>query len=153
ADHFDGDDPWGVPGCHGFIGPLSCYFIKDPTSLAALGSVGLFDCAAAMAPPGIVHLAKVVLDAKGAHGWKRTLEIDGHLACFSEMPWNCGIPAPKEGVASQFAVFHFAGREDAIEARRRLDDVIRQFVSVAAMTKDVEAAQQILCDRGLDPDI
>lgn len=153
ANHFDGADPWGVPGCHGFVGPFFGYGIKDPTVFTPIMNAGLFDCAAAMAPPGIIHLAKAVLEAKGPKGWKRTLEIDGHLACFEEDPWHCGIPAPLAVIASQFAVFHFGDQQDAVELRRRLDDAIRQFVSAVATTKDVDAASQLLRARELDPGV
>ena len=94
ATHFNGTDPWGVPGCHGFVGPLSGYGLTRPDDLSPIANAGLFDYATAMAPPGIVHLAKVVLAANGKKGWTRTLEIDGHEATFEERGWELRSARP-----------------------------------------------------------
>lgn len=153
ATHFGGNDPWGVPGCHGFVGPLFGYNMTRLEDPSPIFEAGIFDYAAAMAPPGMVHLAKVVLDAKGVGGWSRTLEIDGHLANFEEKQWNCGVPAPQVGVISQFAVFHHGGNKEAVESRRRLDEAIRQFVAEVARTKSVDAATHVLGEGGFDPDV
>ncbi|HWE98021.1 MAG TPA: hypothetical protein VG269_29010 [Tepidisphaeraceae bacterium] len=153
ATHFEGNDPWGVPGCHGFVGPLYGYNMKELKDPSPIFKAGIFDYVAAMAPPGMVHLAKVVLDAKGVGGWNRTLEIDGHLANFEEKQWNCGIPAPQVGIISQFAVFHHGGDKEAVESRRRIDEAIRQFVAEVARTKSVDAATQMLGEGGFDPDV
>jgi hypothetical protein len=154
ANHFDGIDPWGVPGCHGFIGPLFGYGMKEPVDAMQIMNAGLFDCASAMAPPGIIHLAKVVLEAKGTEGWTRTLEIDGHLACFEEKGWDCGgIAAPPVGIASQFAVFHYADQKGTVESRRQLDHAIRKFVATVGASKDVDAATQALREERLVSDL
>jgi hypothetical protein len=153
AVHFDGNDPWGVPGCHGFVGPAFGYGMRSEPDFTPFLNAGVFDYAAAMAPPGIVHIAKAILEARGDQGWSRTLEIDGHLARFEEKNWSREIPAPPAGVASQFAVFHFAGQEGAVETRRSLDEAIREFVSTVATTKDVDAALQALRGKGRDADI
>jgi hypothetical protein len=61
AAHFDRGGSTGVPGCHGFVGPLSGLNVRALKNPELILNAELFDCAAAMAPPGIVHLAKVVL--------------------------------------------------------------------------------------------
>ena len=43
ASHFNGQDPWGVPGCHGFVGPLSGYNLAKPDDLASTLNAGLFN--------------------------------------------------------------------------------------------------------------
>jgi hypothetical protein len=152
AAHFAENDLWGVPGCHGFIGPLFGYNFGglDP---ALLQNARLFEYAAAMAPPGMVHLAKVTLESKGSKGWNRSLEIDGHAATYKEDPWDCVVPAPANAIISQFAVFHHSGQTPAVESRQRLDDAIREFVSAAAATGNVDAAAQVLRDKGFDSDL
>jgi len=98
ACHFNGEDALGVPGCHGFVGPIYGYGMKGLEDPAALAHEGLFEYAEAMAPPGMVHLAKVVLQAGGPQGWTRSLEIDGHQASYEEKNWTRRIPAPSSGI-------------------------------------------------------
>lgn len=153
AAHFDGHEVWGVPGCHGFVGPLRGLGVDQSSGLEALLDAPIFEYAEALAPPGLVHLAKVVLQADGEKGWKRTIEIDGHAASFDEESWECGVPAPPNGVVSRHAVFHYGGQTDAVGARTRLDEAIRQLVRNASTTQDVEAAFERLRVDGVDPDL
>lgn len=151
ARHFDGQDAWGVPGCHGFVGPIYGYGMKGLEDPATLAHEGLFEYAEAMAAPGIVHLAKVILQAAGPQGWTRSLEIDGHQASYEDKNWTCRIPAPASGIASQFSVFHYGAQHAEVEARQKLDDTIRQFVAAVGQIKDIEAAMNQLRERGADP--
>jgi len=151
AAHFGGKDPWGVPDCHGFAGPLTGMFFEKAEAIGSLQGEGVFDCAAALAPPGIVHLAKVVLDAQGEKGWKRTVEIDGHEAVYEEERWNTKVAAPGRGIVTQYAMFHFADQQDVIEKRRRIDEAIEAFVLAFAELKDTDKSADILEKRGFDP--
>ena len=101
----------------------------------------------------MVHLAKVTLEAAGAGGWNRNLEIDAHLASHADHPWNAGLAAPSQGIVSQFAVFHYGDQPDRAEARRQTDDAIRRFVSAFQTTDDPDRAAGMLRDEGLDADL
>jgi hypothetical protein len=153
AAHFDGQEVWGVPGCHGFVGPLTGFGIDPSGGLEALLNAPMFEDAEALAPPGLVHLAKVVLQPQGEKGWKRTIEIDGHAASFEEESWECGVPAPPTGVVSRHAVFHYGGQTDAVEARKRLDEAIRQLVRTSNTAQNVDAAFERLRADGVDPNL
>jgi hypothetical protein len=153
AEHFDGQEVWGVPGCHGFVGPLTGFGAERPDELEALLGAPMFEYAEALAPPGLVHLAKVVLQADGDKGWTRTIEIDGHGASFEEASWQCGVAAPATAVLARHAVFHYGGRAHAVEARRRLDEAIRHLVRAANATDDVEAAFERLHAEGVEADL
>jgi hypothetical protein len=151
AAHFGPDDPWGVAGCHGFAGPLFGYGI-DESALRPLLAAPLFDFATAMAPPGLVHLAKAVLQGHDGGQWTRTLEIDGHAASHAESPWISVVPAPPNGIAARFALFHFGDQPGTVTDRKMLDDTIRRFVS-AADTTTPEAAVAKLREGGVAPDL
>jgi hypothetical protein len=153
AEHFDGQQVWGVPGCHGFVGPLTGFGTDQPDALEALLSVPMFEFAEALAPPGMVHLAKVVLQADGATGWKRTIEIDGHGASFEQDSWQCGVAAPTNVVLARHAVFHYGGQAGAVDARRRLDEAIRRLVRAANATEDVDSAFERLYAEGIESDL
>jgi len=151
AAHFDGSQPWGVAGCHGFVGPLRARLFEREFTLDE--NARAFDYAAEMAPPGIVHLAKVTLEAAGKHGWKRNLEVDGHAASHVEQPWDAGTAAPAQGIASQFAIFHYGDQPDRIEARQRVDDAIRRFVAASGTASGPEEAATMLKSEGIDGDL
>ena len=150
AAHFDGSQPWGVSGCHGFVGPMRVRLMDKAFDLEVLDDAPVFDYAAELAPPGIVHLAKATLQAAGDGGWNRNLEIDGHLAAYADHAWNVELPAPSQGIVSQFAVFHYGGQPDFVETRQRTDDVIRRFVSAFGTTNDTYRAAAMLVEEGVD---
>lgn len=151
AAHFDGSEGQGVAGCHGFVGPMRARFFTRPFGLDGFSDVAVFDYAAELAPPGIVHLAKVTLEATANGRWNRNLEIDGHVASYADRPWNVEIAAPSRCVASQFAVFHYADQPQFIETRQRTDDAIRRFVSAFQRTDVPEKAAEMLLAEGVDP--
>lgn len=155
ATHFDGTETWSVPGCHGFAGPLFGFGFgaKEPLDLSPVRSAGVFDYAAAMAPAGMVHLAKVVLQAKSDKTWTRSLEIDGHSACFREERWDAGIVAPANTVVGQFTVFHYGGEQDVVGSRKRLDEAIRRYTAFILQTRDLNQAASMLTREGFESDI
>jgi hypothetical protein len=63
AEHFDGSDPAGVLGAHGFVGPMGWRFVPPEFRPEAFAT-RLFDFAAEMAPPARVHIAKTTLTVR-----------------------------------------------------------------------------------------
>lgn len=153
AAHFDGFEGWGVSGCHGFVGPIRARFFERPFDLAVFSDAPVFEYAAEMAPPGAVHLAKVTLQAIGNGGWNRTLDVDGHSASHEDHPWDIGLAAPSQGIASIFAVFHYGDQPASIKARQKTDEAIRRFVSAFQATGNPEKAANYLRDEGIEADL
>ena len=137
AQHFSGEEPWGVSGTHGFAGPLIVRFESDEALVTKLFEQPLFQFAPEMAPPGVIHLAKATLNVN-SNRWCRTIEVDGHAATYRDDAWNADAPVPKQIIASRFATFHYADQPDRIAARQLLDDVIRNYVQVFARTQAIE---------------
>lgn len=153
AVHFDGTQSWGLPDCHGFLGPIHAR-VSGKIDLTPALHDGLFDGVVALAPPGLLHICKVTLDADGRGGWKRVIEIDGHAARFEETAWSCSVEPPKQTViATQYAVFHFADRPGAVDRQVRLDAAICEFVAVCKATGSTEGVTEILVERGHEPDV
>lgn len=151
--HFDGRQKYGVSGCHGFVGPLSADLVDSSFELKAFSGTQLFDYAAEMAPPGVLHLAKVTLQADGKGGWNRNLEIDGHLASHADTPWNNGPPAPQQAIVRQFAIFHYGGRAEQIEERQNIDDAIRQFVAVFPLAHNFARVSDAMKMKGINEEL
>ncbi|HZS38360.1 MAG TPA: hypothetical protein VFF06_16100 [Polyangia bacterium] len=104
ADHFDGSEPWGVPGAHGFVGPLR---VMGPGAaaleLAALARATAFTTGAPALGDSLL-LLKATLFGEHAR-WRRTLEIHGHESARTDDDWDLGLPAPVEPVVCiRFAV-------------------------------------------------
>jgi hypothetical protein len=104
ADHFEGSEPWGVPGGHGFVGP---FLIRggnnaiDPEVLARSDAFRFhaYPC------DGRPHLAKATLVGQDGR-WTRHLEIDGHAHRQRDDDWALGPMAPDlPVVCTRFAVF------------------------------------------------
>ena len=153
ATHFDGTNAEGVTGCHGFAGPMIGRQFGAKFDFADLVSTPMFESAAEMAPPGVLHLVKVTLEAQGNGRWTRNLEIDGHAATYADKDWNAGGAAPDKGLASRFAVFHYADQPAAIEARRCIDQAIRQFVLAFQTTDRLQDAIAKLGEQRIAPDL
>jgi hypothetical protein len=152
AEHFDGTDVTGVTGSHGFVGPMRSRMVDGTFDFDSLAEVAVFDYAAEMAPPGLVHLAKVTLNA-GANGWNRSIEVDGHAACHSDPSWDALPISRSQGIVTQFAVFHYADQPDAIAKRQQVDDAIWQYVSAFARTADTWKAAELLASEGIDKEL
>lgn len=154
AEHFDGSQASGVSGCHGFVGPVGSRLMDpDAPEITALMNASVFEYAAEMAPPGIVHLAKVTLQADGKGAWNRNLEVDGHLAAHADMPWSTGPAAPASGIVTLFAVFHYANRPGHVDARRQIDAAIRDFVAAFQAVDNIEGAAKALREEGVDGEL
>jgi hypothetical protein len=154
AEHFDGSQSVGASGCHGFVGPLGTRMLnKKGLDATASLDAPMFDYAAEIAPPGIVHLAKVTLQADGNGAWNRNLEIDGHLAAHADTPWKRGPAAPADGMATRFAVFHYADQPERIEDRRDLDSSIRRFVAAFQKVDDSDSAAEVLKNAGVEDEL
>jgi|OpeIllAssembly_1097287.scaffolds.fasta_scaffold251921_2 hypothetical protein len=102
ADHFDGDEPWGIPGGHGFVGPFMTRGQVGGLDLDALAQSSAFQFTG-YPRDGRPHLVKVtLLSQKGV--WERHLEMDGHSKLVSD-EWR-GMPAPDSTVlCTRFAIF------------------------------------------------
>jgi hypothetical protein len=77
ADHFSGDEPWGVPGAHGFVGPVMVRG-GDP-DMESLAVAPWFAAVPELFPgafDGGPHLVKATW-VSGVGGGL-TLELDGH---------------------------------------------------------------------------
>lgn len=104
ADHFGGDEPWGVPGGHGFVGPFMARGEAGAVDLAELAQSEAFRFAG-YPRDGRRHLVKVTL-LGGDGRWTRYLEIDGHDATQVDEDWRGGLPSPRSPVVCvRFAVF------------------------------------------------
>lgn len=152
ADHFDGTDPGGVSGTHGFAGPLILRLSSEKFPAERLLDRPLFDFAPELAPAGVIHLAKATLGVKEGR-WQRTIEVDGHQAAYVDAAWDAGMAAPQQVVASRFAVFHYADRPEFVTARRLLDEIIREYVKVFDHERDLQQTAQKLIQAGYPANI
>jgi hypothetical protein len=153
AVQFDGSQDFGVPGCHGFVGPMLGRMFDAGFDLSVFQERGLFDGADAMAPPGLAHLSKVTLQAVPGADWRRNLEVDGHLAAHSDLLKNSADVAASQGIVSQFAVFHFADQPRWIDTRKTVDHAIQRFIEIFAETKDIRQALEVLTSEGVEPSL
>jgi hypothetical protein len=104
ADHFDGTEAWGVPGCHGFVGPFLVRGDAEGLDMQALAQARAFSSEAPDFAPNTLHLLKATLVGNGER-WRRTLEIDGHSQSDTVENWPLGIAPPAAPViAVRFAV-------------------------------------------------
>jgi hypothetical protein len=103
ADHFEGDEPWGIPGGHGFVGPFMTRGAGEDVDQHLLAECVAFTFDG-YPRDGRPHLAKVTL--LGQNGaWERHVEVDGHTQQHSELGWTA-LPAPTSTVVcTRFAVF------------------------------------------------
>ncbi len=149
--HFDETDAHGVPGQHGFVGPSMVRGLPDGASDPFVG-VPVFDYADALAPPRLVHLAKVVFDVRDDRHIRRTLEVDGHAASHTDPLWAPEHTAPANIVGLRFAVFHPGGRASpgTVRQQRALDEAIDAFVEHFAATRDRDEAAARLASSGVD---
>lgn len=147
AEHFSGTEAWGVRGAQGFVGPLVTRFGGDDSLGAQLLETPLFQFAPEIAPPGIIHLAKMTLNVV-SKSWCRTLEVDGHLTTYRDTNWDARISPPKEMLASRFATFHYADQPKTISERQLLDDIIREYVKVFSHEQNLEKTYSKLVDSG-----
>jgi hypothetical protein len=106
GDHFEGHEPWCVPGAHGFAGPACVRGDADAIDMERLAESNFFEFEG-YPRDGRPHLVKVVLFGNDGQ-WTRTLEIDGHEPARSNEAWPLGLPAPPTPVVCfRFAVFAF----------------------------------------------
>jgi hypothetical protein len=147
AIHFDGEEVSGVRGAHGFAGPLTVRMASEEFPADRLLEQPMFQYVPEMAPPGIVHLAKVTLQVR-AQRWHRTIEVDGHQAVYADASWDAGQPPPRQVVASRFATFHYANQPEVVETRRVLDEVICDYVRQFDQERDTNRARNALVNAG-----
>jgi len=150
---FDGSESYGVSGCSGYVGPKCARMLAEADDMKLLDDTPSFDFAAEMAPPGIVHLTKVTLEASGEAGWNRTLEVDGHSATHVDRPWPAVEQAPAQGIVSQFAVFHYADQTQKVDERKQVDDTIRRYVAMVGTSGDTNNPIDTMLNEGVPAEL
>jgi hypothetical protein len=115
---FWGDEPWGVPGMSGYVGPV---LGRGSVDGAMFMDAPLFSDVPDLPRDGKLHLIKTVLYSKDGF-WLRTVELDGHGTGVSERRFAPVDPHAKPGMAVRYAVFDrpatpapAAGRDHALE--------------------------------------
>lgn len=91
--YIEGTEPWGVAGCHGFVGALlrrRGNIDGKPLLDAPLFTGHSFDL-----EDRELHIIKAVLMAKDGR-WQRILELDGHSDRYAD-DWPDGPPCPDGG--------------------------------------------------------
>ena len=133
AEPFEGTEKWGVRRCRGFVGPLMVRMLDNPEDTSDanhLGEASFFDYVSELAPSGVYHLAKAVVQADPEHGWIRSIEIDGHEVSYTDSAWTDAPSIPKQRlIGSRFATFHYADQKEHVTLRAKLDETIQTFVS------------------------
>jgi hypothetical protein len=113
ADHFEGNEEWGVPGGHGFVGPFAVRGAGEEIDLEMMSRSDAFRFAG-YPRDGRPHLAKATLLGQSGR-WTRHLEIDGHASMHTDEDWQFGVPAPTSPVVcTRFAVF-FISEEEGLD--------------------------------------
>ncbi|MEM6928980.1 MAG: hypothetical protein AAF602_18720, partial [Myxococcota bacterium] len=147
---FDPTGPDGVRGQRGFVGPRLVRGLADGAPDPFEG-VPTFDYAEALAPPGPVHIAKVVFDVRSGQRIRRTIEVDGHAASHVDGTWAPDRSPPANIVGLRYAVFHAPDRPAQVRRHRALDEAIEAFVEHFAATRERDAAADRLATSGVDP--
>ncbi len=98
---FWGDEPWAVPGMHGYLGPVRS---RGPVNAAPFVDAPLFSGLPSLPRDGNVHLLKAVLYSKDGF-WLRTLELDDHGTAIADQRFAPLDPQAKPGGIVRFAVF------------------------------------------------
>jgi hypothetical protein len=118
---FWGDEPWGVPGRRGYVGPV---LGRGSVDVAAFKEAPLFAEVPGLPRDGELHLLKAVLWTKDG-SWMRTVELDGHGAGVTERRFGPIGPQSEPGMVVRYAVFDRAappvsavGRDRALERLR-----------------------------------
>lgn len=150
AKKLDADNLYGISGADAYVGPLRFRMFDKPVDVNVVNESPMLDCVAAMAEPSDLHLVKVTLESKGAEGWVRNIEMDGHIANHADRPWRDLAAVRQSGVASRFAVVRFDNSAAWIAERQRLDDAIRRFVELYLEVADTHVAADRLRAEGID---
>ena len=115
ADHFEGHEPWGVPGRHGFVGPVALRG-ELPANAADFATAPIFRDAR-LPTDRKPHLAKAVVTWLNGT-WTRVIEIDGHRAVQTDRNFDLAAPTASVGlIVTRFAVFFAARRNPSWLAR------------------------------------
>lgn len=129
ACHFHGDEPWSIPGFHGFIGQSYTRLIPDDVELDALIDQRPFELVPILAPAGPIHLAKIVLQYQGDGRWKRFTEINGHQVRFTDHIEVPDLEVPPHSLHVSFAIFHHGENARPQTELTAIDKQIRSYLS------------------------
>jgi hypothetical protein len=145
---------YGLPGLRAYVGPSFARGFDDGDVQSALDDTRpWFRFAAESAAPRRVHLAKAFLTSKGAGGWSRALEVDGHDVAHHDSDWPAGVRGPDAGFLTRFAVFEFPGDCAEIPRRVELERTIRHFAENYRRYDSVDRLMEAMVSGGFDPDL
>lgn len=112
-----GDEPWGVPGMQGYVGPVLGRGSADGASFL---DAALFSDVPDLPRDGKLHLIKAVLYTSDG-SWLRTIELDGQRTGVADQRFAALDPETKPGMIVRYAVFDrpaspaaSAGHDDAL---------------------------------------
>jgi hypothetical protein len=105
------------------------------------------------ASPRRVHLAKAFVTSKGAGGWSRALEVDGHDVSHRDADWPAGVHGPESGFLTRFAVFEFPRDSTEIPRRAELERTIRHFAKNYRRYDSRDRLMEAMVAEGFDPDL
>jgi hypothetical protein len=115
AHLFWGDEPWGVPGMHGYAGTV---LARGAVDMASALEAPLFSGVPNLPRDGKLHLIKVVLYSKDGF-WRRTVELDGHETGVSERRFAALHADAEPGMIVRYALFDKPATAAAADARER----------------------------------
>lgn len=101
ARPFWGDEPWGVPGMRGYVGPV---LGRGSVNGAQFLDAPLFSEVPDLPRDGRLHLAKAVLYVKDGI-WLRTVELDGRQTGVTDRRFGVPDANAKPGGIVRYAVF------------------------------------------------
>lgn len=143
---------YGLPGLRAYVGPsLGRGFGDGDVQSVIDGTKPWFQFAAESAAPRRVHLAKAFLTSKGAAGWSRALEVDGHDVSHRDSDWPAGVRGPDGGFLTRFAVFEFPPGSPEIAQRAEVERTIRHFAENYRRYDSVDRLMETMIREGFDP--
>ena len=162
ADHFEGNEEWGVPGGHGFVGPVGARGftenidfdeLHDQVSVARLFAYDRYP------RDGHLHIVKVTLLLRNEN-WERHIEIDGHKQSFIDDEWNEIPPTGGMAIFTRFAIFFFEKTRDGdtalVDKKQFLDDSapFLKAIDLVADARELndEEMENLLIEQGFQED-
>ena len=147
AENFDCQKAWGLEHVQGYVGNFAIRGWGPQRSLEELVNPSLFEDAMEIAPPGTVHLVKVTLTVERGR-WRRIVEVDGHMASFSDVGWGSQTLPPQQAVGVCFLTIQLVNRPDLIQMRRDLDRAIFDYIEIFDRERDRDRTKDELIRLG-----
>jgi hypothetical protein len=145
---------YGLPGLRAYVGPSFSRGFDDGNVRSALDDTKpWFRFAAESAGPRRVHVAKAFVTSKGAGGWSRALEVDGHDVSHHDPDWPADVRGPDSGFQMRFAVFEFPRDSPELVRRAELERTIRHFAADFSRYDSIDRLKDAMVSEGFDPDL